>query len=444
MKKDQNKENKKDKKKKSGSGVLIGYKKTLDNKIAIFNNILINNGNVTAYYVLHPYNYAVMDLASAERHVNRLYTAINTLYSNMGEVKMSMFSLRSMVSREETIQQIVKTVRMYKKDYTGFPEEYRQYIKHIARDFTILAINIEAKDSVDIENQSALKIIKDAFDTFVKDNFSTTTVTIDEEALNIQNTRIKNSLQRYAVPASTKLVMNIYVNSLFPSYDLIYNDYMLTHNSAILSGIQQEIIPHLGWFEMSNSGIVAFGGTPRVTYGCVLTILEFPESIYSENFNIAMPGMHVNMHLLPKDKAILKFKRMRADAKQEEEEAVNAATDDSDVDESVDLVQRALYSIRQGRIVSEVDANILVTAKTKEELDQKKKHIISVLSDVNIVCTIAGNQAKTYVNSFIKNKPLDGYYHVMDLQYALSFQIDNGINCGEADSKFSAPVIGLG
>ena len=349
---------------------------------------------------------------------------------------MSMFRLRSIVSKEETIQQIIQTVRMYKHDYTTLPEQYRQYIKNIARDFTILAINIDTKDTVDIENESALKIIKRTFDNFVQQNFSTTIVSVDEEALEIQNTRIKNSLQRYVIPASPKLVMNIYINSLYPSYNLVFNDWMVEHSNAILSGIQQEIVPHLGWFEMSNSGIVIFGAKPRQTFGCVLTILEFPEAIYSENFNIAVPGLHVNMHLIPKDKAILKFKRMRADAKQEEEEAAVAQTDDSDVDEHVDLVQKALYSIRQGRIATEVDANLLVIADTKEDLDVKKKHVISILSDMNIVCTIAGNQAKTYVNSFVKNKPLNGYYHVMDLQYALSFQLDAGLSCGEADSKF--------
>ena len=423
---------------------LIGYSKQLESKIAILNNMLINNGTVTAYYVLFPYNYGVMDLASAERHVNRVYAAVNTLYSALGEIKMSLFRLRSIVSKEETVEHIVKTVQMYKRDYKEFPPQYRQYVKNIARDFTILAVNVDMKDAVDIENQSALNILKGIFDDFVKKNFSTTQVAVDEQALNMQNTRIRNTLQRYAVPASSRLVMNIYINSLFPSYNLVYNDWMDEHSSAILSGVQQEVIPHLGWFEMSNSGIVAFGAKPRTTYGAVLTILELPESIYSENFNIAVPGLHVNMHLLPKDKAIVKFKRMRADAIQEEEEADIAMTNDSDVSEDVSLVQRALYSLRQGRIATEVDANILVTADTKEELDQKKKHIISVLSDVNVVTSIAGNQAKTYVNSFVKNRPLDGYYHIMDLQYALSFQLDSGLSVGDTDSKFAAPVIGVG
>ena len=422
---------------------LIGYKSILDNKLAIMENMFINNGSVTAYYVLHPYNYGVMDLASAERHLNRVYTTINTLYSSLGEMKISMFKLRSIVSKDETIDQIVRTVKMYKKDYEGFPEEYRKFIKNIARDYTILAINIDVKDTVSIEDESAVSMLKHMFDNFVKENFSPVVAAIDEDAVRLQNNRIKNSLQRYAVPATPKLVMNIYINSLFPSYNLVYNDYLVQHAAPILSGIQQEIIPHLGWFEMSNSGIVSFGAKPRVTYGSVLTILELPESIYSENFNIAVPGLHVNMHLLPKAKALLKFKRMRASALQEGEEAETANTHDSDVGDDISLVQRALHSIRQGRIATEVDANILVVADTKEELDRKKKHVISVLSDINVVCSIAGNQGKTFINSFVKNKP-GGYYHIMDLQYALAFQLDDGVCIGDQDSKFAAPVIGVG
>lgn len=421
---------------------MIGYKSIKENKISIFKNMLINNDTVTAYYVLYPYNYNVMDLNSAERHVDRLYNVLANLHSSLGEVKLSMFKLKNIISREETIASIVKTVKMYKKDYQDFPEEYKKYIKNISRDFSILAINIDVKNTFDIENQDLKSIIKNSLDNFVKENFSMNVVNIDEEAIASQNLRIRNILQRYAVPANEKLVMNIYVNSVFPSYNLVYNDYLVNNSNPILCGIKQEIIPHLGWFEMSNSGIVGFGGTPRTTYGSILTILEFPEAIKSENFNINMPGLHVNMYLLPKDKALLKFKRMRADVQQESEEADYAMTSDSDVDEDLSLVQRAIKNIRKGRVAAEVDANILVTADSKEELDKKKKHIISVLSDINVVCSIADNQAKNFVNSFIKHKPTT-YYHVMDLQYALSFQLDDGVLIGDQDSKYAAPVIGI-
>lgn len=150
------------------------------------------------------------------------------------------------------------------------------------------------------------------------------------------------------------------------------------------------------------------------------------------------------MNLLPKEKATLRFKRMRADINQEMEEAEVANTSDSDIDEVHDLVQYALASIRKGRIVTEVDANILIIADSKEELDRKKKYVMSIMSDAGIVCSIAENQGKTFVNSMIKNKPyMNNYYHIMDMQYALSFQIDRGTYVGDQDSKFSAPVIGI-
>ena len=421
---------------------MIEYKSTRDKKLSIYKNIFINNDSIIAYYVLYPFNYSTMDSSSAENHVNKLYNVISNLHSALGNIKISIFKLKNIISKEESIRSIVKTVQMYSKDYNDMPEEHKKYIKNITRDFSILAVSIDVKNNFDIENQNLKEIIKTTIDNFVRENFSAKIANVDEEALSRQNVRIKNILIRYAVPANPKLVMNIYINSLFPSYNLIYNDYFVRNSDAILAGVKQDVTPYLGWFEMSNSGISEFGGTARTTYGSVLTILEFPEAINSQNFNISNPGLCVNMNLLSKENAILKFKRMRADVKQEDEEASDAENDDSDINENLTLVQRAIKQILKGRIVAEVDANILVIADTKEELDKKKKYIISLLSDVNIVCSIASNQAKSFVDSFVKHKPKQ-YFHIMDLQYALSFQLDSGVLVGDQDSKFASPVIGV-
>lgn len=421
---------------------MLKYKINREDKVAIFKNMLINNGNVTAYYVLYPYNYNIMDIGSVERHIQRLYNVFSNLYTALGEIKLSMFKLKNIVSKEETINNIIKTVRMYDKDYKDMPVKYKKYIKNITRDFSILAIDIDVKNSFDIESQSLKEIIKKSIDNFVVENFSTSNISINEDVIAGQNIRIKNILSRYAVPANEKLVMNIYINSLFPSYNLIYNDYMLDHADAILSNIKQEIIPKLGWFEMSNSGIADLGGIPRKTYGAILTILEFPEHITSENFIMGVSGLHVNMNMVPKEKALLRFKRMRADANEELEEAAQAQTSDSDIDDDASLAQYAIDQIRRGRIVTDVDANILVLADTLQELDKKKKYIISVLSDINVVASIASNQAKVFIDSFVKNRP-SNYYHSMDLTYAISFQLDDGVLVGDQDSRFAAPVIGI-
>lgn len=424
---------------------MIKYNVSHQNKLSIFKNIFINNGTVTAYYVLFPYNYEVFDLRSAERHINNLYTTISTIYSNMGEMKFSMFKLRNIVSKETTIENIIKTVNIYKKDYSEFPKEYQKYIKNITKDFSILAINIDAKNSIDIENQSIIAIMKQILDSFVKENFTVSHPGVNEDIIRMQNKNFANSLQNSAVPASSQLVMNIFINSVYPSYKLIYDDYIMKNSSSILSSIQQEIIPHLGWFEMSNSGIVAFGGEPRVTYGSILTILELPETINSENFNISMSGLNVNINIPTRQKALLKFKRMRAELEEEEGEAYDANTKDSDASENVSMLDAAIKDIKAGRVMAELDANILVLAENKDELEKKKKNIISILSKKDIVCSISDNQALTYVNSFIKRAPnFSKYIHLMDLQYAISFQLDSGAIAGDSWSEFASPVIGRG
>lgn len=420
---------------------MIKYKSIRENKLCIFNNIFINGDIATAYYVLYPYNYKVMNLESSEKHVSKVYNAISNLYNSFGEMKISMFQLKNIVSKEEVIASIIKTVKIYDEDYAGFPEEYKKYIKNITKDFSILAITLNVKNSIDIENQNIMFIIKNFIDDFVKTNFSTKITNINEEMLIGQNLKIKNIMQTYAVPANSKLVMNIYINSLFPSYNLIYNDYLIRNKDAILSGVKQEIIPHLGWFEMSNSGIVEFGGEPRVTYGSILSVLQFPDLIMSGNFNINLPGLHVNMKLLPKDKARLKFKRMRAEALQEEEEAEQARARDTDIDENLSLIQKAIRDIDNGRVIVEVNANILLISDTKADLEAQKRRVITQLSSSKVVCSIAGNQSREFINSFVKNNP-NNYDHLMDLEYALSFQLDSGALVGDQDSKFAAPVIG--
>lgn len=421
---------------------MIKYKKISENKVSVFKNVLINDGKVTAYYILNPYNYTLMDTEATGRHISRLHNVLSTLYGSMSDVKISMFQLKNIVSRKETIESIVKTVRIYKEDYSGFPKEYQGYIKNITREFSIIAVQIDAKNSLDIESQSLREIIKGQIDRLVQENFSTSVSTVDETVINAQNTRITNTLARMAVPANEKLVMNIYINSLFPSYNLVYKDHMISNRDTILSGVKQDIIPGLGFFEMSNSGIADFGATPRSTFGSIIRILEFPDTIMSESFNISVPGLRVNMHLLQKDKALLKFKRIRADITEEAKEAENVSNIDSSANEELSLAQRALDDIKNGRIVTDVDANILVTADTRAELDKRKKIVISRLSDAGIVASIAGNQGKSFIDSFVKLRPTS-YDHTMDLQYALSFQLDSGVLVGDQESAFSAPVIGV-
>ena len=365
---------------------MIKYNTELDNRLGIYDNIFINGNTITAYYILFPFNYKIMDRGSISSHIEAIRTGISQVYSSLGEVKISIFNLTNIVSKNEVARRIVQTAVLYDKSYK-IPEEYKKYISSIREDFTILAVNIKNKDNIDFESDSAIKIAKDYVNNMMNTILSPSKVHYNIDKIKMQESKIRNTLQRYAIPASEKLVMNIYVNSVYPSYNLVYNNFMIENNEAILDSIKQEFIPHLGWFEMSNSGIVAFGADQRKTYGSVLTLLSMPDSIDTSSYNIAMTGMNLNMNLLDKNAALLKFKRHRAAAKEEVEDSEIAAKGgfvDKDSRKSLSLADAAVKDITAGVIMTELDANILVMADSKESLDKKKKNIISCMADARI------------------------------------------------------------
>lgn len=429
---------------KVGRKNLIPYSSKKRNRVSILKNVLINNGNITAYYVLYPFNYEVYDGQSADTHIQSIYSILSTLYHNLGEIKLSMFRISDIVSKQEVAEKIQETAGIYSSNFK-MTEEYRSYVKSFYQEYTILAIKLESGYNIDIETQSITESIKQVFDTTVNNVFKKISDSVNVESILSQNKNISHTLHDYAVPANEKLVMNIYMNSLYPSYDLVYNDEMLERTNKMLGWTQQEIIPHLGWFELSNSGIADFGATPKVSYCSILTIVELPDEVLIENFNIYVPGMKCNMKLLSKQDATLRFKRIRTDLKEELGDSLEVnddADEDTDGGDSLGMAYDALKAIKNGRILTDYDLNILVVADSKEELDKKKKNIIASLGQINITARIAQNQAKTFIRSFIDGNPID-YHNTSDLLYALAFQIDSGTYVGDFDSNFASPVIGI-
>lgn len=429
---------------KVGRKNLIPYSSKKRNRVSILKNVLINNGNITAYYILYPFNYEVYDGQSADTHIQSIYSILSTLYHNLGEIKLSMFRISDIVSKQEVAEKIQETAGIYSSNFK-MSEEYRSYVKSFYQEYTILAIKLESGYNIDIETQSITESIKQVFDTTVSNVFKKISDSVNVESILSQNKNISHTLHDYAVPANEKLVMNIYMNSLYPSYDLVYNDEMLERTNKMLGWAQQEIIPHLGWFELSNSGIADFGATPKVSYCSILTIVELPDEVLIENFNIYVPGMKCNMKLLSKQDATLRFKRIRTDLKEELGDSLEVnddADEDTDGGDSLGMAYDALKAIKNGRILTDFDLNILIVADSKEELDKKKKNIIASLGQINITARIAQNQAKTFIRSFIDGNPID-YHNTSDLLYSLAFQIDSGTYVGDFDSNFASPVIGI-
>ena len=54
---------------------------------------------------------------------------------------------------------------------------------------------------------------------------------------------------------------------------------------------------------MHNEGVDIFDLPQQDTYGCILSIKEFPEVIDSSNFSMDYPDIQVNIKTVPKDTA---------------------------------------------------------------------------------------------------------------------------------------------
>ena len=215
--------------------------------------------------------------------------------------------------------------------------------------------------------------------------------------------------------------------------------------SPIMGSIQQQITSKFGYFEMSNSGLYVFGYEPQVTYGSIIDIVDMPKAINISDFRMNINNLRINCNILSRDKLKTKLKRVSADIDYEREGAqISGARrgGGKELQESKSLSELAIDTLESGNYICELSASILILANDLETLKEKKTTVITSLASKDITAAISFNQASDYINGFIKHTP-EKYNQLTDLAFPLSFQIDDGVNVGDNDSKFFSPSIGV-
>lgn len=420
---------------------VIKYNTKKQNSMAIHNNVIINNGVATAYYMMVPFNYKTAEMSSIDNHISNLYNTMKILYDSVKELKFSIFQVSNIVTRTEVIKKITETIRRYNPQFDRMPQLYKDLITESHEDYNILAVQIDISKNVDIETQSLKEVLANTVNGFFQANFSSTNVNVDMNILNSKVQAITDKLQGRALPVDEKMALNIHMNKLFPQYDIIYNNFVTSHSSEIIANVKQEVYPHLGWAELSNNGVATVGFKPELSYVSILDVIKFPDEIMSENFNMNIPGLQLNVRARDKAKVELSFRKMRASVKEEYGDAAAIGDEDSISGRNWDEINEAITSIRDGRILVDVDAKIMVVGSTRDEMEKRRAEFISRLADMGVLVAIAPSQANSYIESFVKNNPKD-YTHIMDLEYALSFNQDQGVSVGDNDSVFNAMKIG--
>lgn len=418
----------------------VKYTAKTENQISIYNNCLIHKGDTTLYYCVKLYNYKIYTANSIAGQIELLYNLITNIENLFGTLSFSIFRFEDIVSPSQYKEKFLQTVALWDPNFTP-SKEFMDNIKYTSQEYCFLAININDKQNIDF-NVSLKKMFGEYRDLLLDSFTSFRQQKIDTDRIDGLNEKILNIGQGMIKACPEEVLVAYYIKRIFPSYTLALNKDELDINKQLITYLKQDLTPKFNYFEMSNTGVELLGAEQRVTYGSVVDIVEFPEEIISESFSLDLDSLVVNCRTLTKGKAKRKFTRKKSDIEFEAESAaVAGANAEMELEDYKDLADLALAAIGSGRRIAETDIHILVTAGSLEELNKKRFGLISMLKNMQIIATFAPDQAKEYVDSFIRLRPAK-YPYLLDLRYPLSFRLTQGSSAGDFDSKYTSPIIG--
>ena len=418
-----------------------------NNRIGILGeNIIINEGNITAYYILNSVNYNIMKDRDREAAITSLEKMTNDLALKYPNIKFNIFKIDKSKSEDDVKRDLLKTMQKWDKSATSIPEIYEKNITKHNYEYCILRVNIDINHIGDVEMMSSKEIVKGiinkAFSTF---RFKTQNVNMDFEKIASIEKDYFNTIRNYGTRLPKDLTFHMFISRLFPSYNISYNkdSYITKNMKSILGYVNQEIDPYFGYFIMHNQGVELFGYKAKETYGCMMRINALPEVINSDNFNLDIPGMGVYFEEIPRKKAKLMIKRSRANLEYEEESAQNIGIKDiGDLKETIRLSNIAIKNIDSGQAVANMSIPILLLGKSIEDIKQKRQNLISSLAENDIIATISLDQGKDFMDYYV-NGICREYDFLGDARLALSFQLNSGPIIGvDVNSELSAPKIG--
>ncbi|MEI2421938.1 hypothetical protein V6O07_16800, partial [Arthrospira platensis SPKY2] len=87
---------------------------TNDNKVGIIRqNILTNNGDVTACYILKPNNYSIQNYAAKEEHISTLEKVLTVLSNQKDEMEVNIFKIKKIITSENIKDNLIDTVQLW-------------------------------------------------------------------------------------------------------------------------------------------------------------------------------------------------------------------------------------------------------------------------------------------------------------------------------------------
>lgn len=411
------------------------------NKLCIIgDNILYNNGVITAFYIIPLTNYATNSDSGIEFAVKSLTNMITNLTTNNPTITFTIESIEKKIKRKDVIKNLLDTISIYRPDYE-MPLAFTKNIRDDDQTYCILGIDIQQSTVTDVEDKSIWETIKEVSKDTINKFASLGNINVDPEQILKIEEDIYRTINSRCMRATKEIVFYTYVSKLFPNYIISYDkiSYINENNfEAIMGAVTQTISDNFGWFELHNEGVDIFGLEPQTTYGCMLDVHSFPIKIDSCNFPLDCPGSVVTtIKCMKKEDATIKIKRIRAADRYEVNQAIEAGAEIEDIEatqENIDIATKAIQDLDSGEILCEFNTSILIYATSREELKKNIMEVITSFKDRNILAAKSLNQASDFLNNYVNKKPKK-FLHIAPLAFPLSFQQNSGATVGDIEDR---------
>lgn len=409
-------------------------------------NLLYNNGNIVAYYILPTLNYTVVNNESVLKHIEELFNLLTILGTKKKDIKFTIERFEKVVRATDVKKNLLEGIKIYSPEYE-LPKDFSVNIKDDVQQYTILGIHIDSKDFDDVEEYTIGETLKTVSKNIINKLSGLFEGQLDIERILKIEEDIFATLSVKCLRASPELVFYNYVSKLFPNYEISYDklSYINENNfSKILGVLNQTLSDNFGYFVMHNEGVDIFDLPQQETYGCILEVKGLPLVIDGSSFPINYQGTQLNIKLVKKEEAIMKIKRARADDLYEAEQgSKNQAEfeDTGDALDSAELLTQAIQDVKGGDTMCLFHYNILVTGQTLDDVKKTVKRVVAECKDRDILVTKSLTQAETYINNYVNLKPLD-YNFFSTLRIPLSCQLNSGSVVGDVGTDVYSYAIG--
>lgn len=409
---------------------------TKNNLKIIGDNVLYNNGIITAFYCVRLDNYSTASGTTMDEAVMRLVNMISNLTLKTPEVLFTIERIEKVTEACNVKHNLIDTVKMYKPDY-DLPSDFSKNVKKDIQDYCLLGIDIQQSSLVDVEDYTMLETAKAIVRRTVNSFAGLGNMKIDPEQILKIEEGIYQTIRSNCVRATRELVFYNYVSKVYPGYEISYDnngwikgmDY-----EDIMGSLTQTVSDNFGWFELHNEGIDFFGYEPQNTYGCMIDIKAFPPVIRSD-FNALnyFPHVVTTIKCMKKEDATIKLKRTRASDRYEVDQAVEAGAEIEQIEateRNIQIATHAIEGIEAGEIMCQFNTSILLIEQSYEELKSTIVDTITTCKDNNLMVAKSLNQALDFLDVYVNKKPKK-LEHMAFLGFPLSFKQNRGVSVGD-------------